>query len=136
MSDIPSHDELEELRALISKKISQSESIDEEIDGVNKNLLAVPSEEKIKDIVLELNKNQIDKSKLEAKNELLNQILSEITYDQERVAKEISAKLASIANQETNLIVSQRILKHAQKSKETLSKFKHQHNTWKWKKVK
>jgi len=125
-SNIPTAEELNDLQALILKKIKQSEKIDEDIDNVNKNLMAVPSEEKIKDIVIELNKNQSEETKLHLKYEFLSDLLSKILIDKEKIKKEVDIKLQAIANQETELIISQRILKHAQKSKETLTKFKEQ----------
>lgn len=126
LSAIPTEDELLDLKKVILEKINHFQYLEEEIDIVNKNLLAVPSEEKVKDIVLELNKNQMNKSKFEAKLELIDEDLTEIIREQEKIAKEVSNKLSTIANQETELIVSQRILKHAQKSKETLTLFKNQ----------
>ena len=124
LSTMPTNEELSELKETLERKIKDSETIDDEIDNTSKNLMAVPSEDKIKDIVIQLNKHQNEKTKLETKIEATDQILSEITSQQDKVSKEISNKLAALASQQTSQIVSQRILKHSQKSKATLSKFK------------
>jgi len=124
LNAMPTNEELSELKETLERKIKDSETIDDEIDNTSKNLMAVPSEDKIKDIVIQLNKHQNEKAKLETKIEATDQILSEITSQQDKVSKEISNKLAALASQQTSQIVSQRILKHSQKSKETLSKFK------------
>jgi len=124
LSTMPTNEELSELKETLERKIKDSETIDDEIDNTSKNLMAVPSEDKIKDIVIQLNKHQNEKTKLETKIEATDQILSEITSQQDKVSKEISNKLAALASQKTSQIVSQRILKHSQKSKATLSKFK------------
>jgi DNA sulfur modification protein DndD len=125
-ASIPTKSELKELKAILKEKIEESELIEAEIDATNKNLIAVPSEDKIKDIVLKLNKTEAEKIRLKTKIETLDEILSEVVMNQEKISKEISAKLSAIAEQETEAIVSQRILKHAQKSKETLIKFREQ----------
>ncbi len=126
LSAIPTNEELSELRGALERKIKDSENIDDEIDNTSKNLMAVPSEDKIKDIVTQLNKHLNEKIRIETKIEAADQILSEISSQQDKVSKEISSKLAALASQQTGLIESQRILKHSQKSKETLSKFKNE----------
>lgn len=123
-SEIPTAEELSSLKALVNQTIKSSEHIADEIDRINKNLLAVPAEDKVQAIVELLNKKQSEKIKLDTKHEMLVSNLSEVSLQQDKVSREISNKLSVIASQQTGLIVSQRVLSHAQKSKETLSKFK------------
>ena len=123
-SEIPTTEELSTLKALVHQTIKSSEHIADEIDRINKNLLAVPAEDKVQAIVELLNKKQSEKIKLETKHEMLLSNLSEVSLQQDKVSREISNKLSVIASQQTGLIVSQRVLLHAQKAKETLSKFK------------
>ena len=56
--------------------------------------------------------------------EVLSNEIQEINSAQERIGKEIANKLSLISQQETEQIISQRVLKHAQASKKTLEKFK------------
>lgn len=123
-SEIPSLEELADLKNIINNKIQYSEKLEGEIDLISKNLLAVPNEEKVKDIVYELNKAQNALIKLEVKRELL--LESERTFTDEliKVGKSISSKLAIIAQQETESEVNLRVITHIKKSKNTLEKFK------------
>jgi len=124
LSEIPTAEELLVLKTLVNKTIIDSEQIAEEIDRINKNLLAVPAEDKVQAIVEFLNKTQSEKIKIETKHEMLLSTLAEVSLQQDKISREISLKLSAIASQQTGLIVSQRVLSHAQKAKETLSKFK------------
>lgn len=123
-SQLPSADEFSELKKSIGAKLLEFEALEAEIDTLNKNLQAVPSEEKVADIVKNLTEKQKEESKLEVKTEVLNEEMESINSQIERITKEITNKLAQIADLETSQIVNQRVLNHAQKAKNTLSKFK------------
>lgn len=124
LSDIPEFSELDVLESFIQTKIVENDQIDEEIDAIGKTLQAVPSEDKVKEVVQKLNEKQREQAKLEGKIELLSNEIQDINSAQERIGKEIANKLSLISQQETEQIVSQRVLKHAQASKNTLEKFK------------
>lgn len=123
-SQLPSIDELSGLKNTIGLKLQEFETIENEIDTLNKSLQAVPSEEKVADIVKNLTEKQKEKSKLEIKSEVLTEEMGSINNQLDRITKEITNKLAQIADLETSQIVNQRVLNHAQKAKNTLSKFK------------
>lgn len=123
-SQLPSIDELSELKKSIKSKLKEFEVLENEIDTLNKSLQAVPSEEKVVDIVKNLTEKQKEKSKLELKTDLLADEIGSINTQLDRITKEITSKLAQIADLETSQIVNQRVLNHAQKAKSTLSKFK------------
>jgi DNA sulfur modification protein DndD len=123
-SQLPSLDELSGLKNSIESKLQEFEVLENEIDVLNKSLQAVPSEEKVADIVKNLTEKQKEKSKLELKTEVLAEEIGSINTQLDRITKEITNKLAQIADLETSQIVNQRVLNHAQKAKNTLSKFK------------
>ena len=123
-SDIPTTAELDEVKNLIGYKIKESNDVDIEIDAVQKNLQAVPEEEKINKLIEALNNKQKDQVKDLTRMEMIQEELNHISTQQGRVEKEITKKLFEISNQKTDLIVSKRVLNHSRKSKETLIKFK------------
>ena len=123
-SEIPKKSELSEVHNLIITKIKEFDDVDVEIDIVQKNLQAVPEEEKINKLILSLNEKQKNYLQDFTRMEMLQEELNHISTQQDKVEKEISKKLFEISNQETGLIVSKRVLNHARKSKETLIKFK------------
>jgi DNA sulfur modification protein DndD len=123
-SQLPSIDELSGLKKSIESKLKEFEVLENEIDILNKSLQAVPSEEKVADIVKNLTEKQKEKTKLELKTEVLADEIGTINTQLDRITKEITNKLAQIADLETSQIVNQRVLNHAQKAKKTLSKFK------------
>lgn len=124
LADIPDSEELNLLEMQISLKVLENQRLEEEIDAINKNLQAVPSEEKVKEVIQALNEKQKERARIEAKLEVLSRELNEVSILQERVGREISVKLNKISQQETEQVISQRILNHAQAAKETLIKFK------------
>ena len=123
-SQLPSSEELSDLKHLIQQKLKEFESLEGEIDAANKSLQAVPSEEKVVEIVKNLTEKQKEQSKLELKIEVLSEEMASINTRLERITKELTNKLAQIADLETSQIVNQRVLNHAQKAKHTLSQFK------------
>jgi DNA sulfur modification protein DndD len=123
-SEIPSLEELADLKTIINNKIQASEKLEVEIDLISKSLLAIPNEDKVKDIVYELNKAQNVLIKLEVKRDLLLENERIITDELTKVGKSISSKLALIAEQETESEVNSRVISHIKKSKNTLEKFK------------
>jgi DNA sulfur modification protein DndD len=123
-SEIPSLEELADLKTIINNKIQDSEKLEVEIDLISKSLLAIPNEDKVKDIVYELNKAQNVLIKLEVKRDLLLENDRIITDELTKVGKSISSKLAVIAEQETESDVNSRVISHIKKSKNTLEKFK------------
>lgn len=123
-SQMPSADELSELKENIEIKLKEFEVVENEIDTLNKSLQAVPSEEKVADIVKNLTEKQKERFKIEVKTDMLAEEIRSINTQLDRITKEITNKLAQIADLETNQIVNQRVLNHAQKAKNTLSKFK------------
>ena len=123
-SEIPTLEEIANLKTIINKKIQDSEKLEGEIDLISKSLLAVPNEEKVKDIVYELNKAQNVLIKLEVKRDLLLENERILNDELAKVGKSISSKLAVIAEQETESEVNSRVISHIKKSKNTLEKFK------------
>ena len=124
LADIPDPEELIQLEKEISLKALENQRLEEEIDSINKNLQAVPSEDKVKEVIQALNEKQKEQARIEAKLEVIGNELNEVSTLQERVGREIAAKLNQISQQETEQIISQRILNHSQAAKETLIKFK------------
>ena len=124
LSEIPNNEELDDLKKIINDKIKDSEGFDDEIEVISKSLLAVPNEEKVKDIVSELNNAQNTLIKLEVKRDLLLENQRIITEELTKVGKSISSKLAAIAEQETESEINLRVISHIKKSKNTLEKFK------------
>lgn len=124
LSEIPNIEELDDLKKIIKDKIKDSEDFDDEIELISKSLLAVPNEEKVKDIVFELNNVQNTLIKLEVKRDLLLENEQAITEELTKVGKSISSKLAAIAEQETESEINSRVISHIKKSKNTLEKFK------------
>ena len=123
-SEIPTTDELNELKQRIQNKLIELNEVNIELELINKNLLAVPAEDKVKTIVDKLNLTQSNKDRNLGKLEVLRADYDQVTYEQDKVSKTLSAKLMDIANQKTTEIVSQRIIKHSQKSRETLTNYK------------
>jgi DNA sulfur modification protein DndD len=124
LSEIPNIEELDDLKKIINDKIKDSEGFDDEIEVISKSLLAVPNEEKVKDIVSELNNVQNTLFKIEVKRDLLLENERAITEELTKVGKSISSKLAAIAEQETESEINSRVISHIKKSKNTLEKFK------------
>lgn len=124
LSEIPNIEELDDLKKIINDKIKDSEGFDDEIEVISKSLLAVPNEEKVKDIVSELNNVQNTLIKIEVKRDLLLENERAITEELTKVGKSISSKLAAIAEQETESEINSRVISHIKKSKNTLEKFK------------
>jgi DNA sulfur modification protein DndD len=123
-SEIPTNDELNELKQKIKSKLTDLNEVNVELELINKNLLAVPAEDKVKSIVEKLNLTQSNKDKNLGKLEVLRADYDQVTFEQDKVSKTLSAKLMDIANKKTNEIVSQRIINHSQKSRETLVNYK------------
>jgi DNA sulfur modification protein DndD len=124
LSEIPNNEELDDLKKIINEKIKDSESLDENIEVISKSLLAVPNEEKVKDIVLELNNVQNTLIKIEVKRDLMLENERAIAEELTKIGKSISSKLAAIAEQETESEINSRVISHIKKSKNTLEKFK------------
>ncbi len=124
LSEIPDIEELDDLKKIINEKIKDSESLDEHIEVISKSLLAVPNEEKVKDIVSELNNVQNTLIKIEVKRDLMLENERAITEELTKIGKSISSKLAAIAEQETESEINSRVISHIKKSKNTLEKFK------------
>lgn len=124
LSEIPNNEELDDLKKIINDKIKDSDSLDDQIEVISKSLLAVPNEEKVKDIVSELNNVQNILIKIEVKRDLLLENERTITEELTKIGKSISYKLAAIAEQETESEINSRVISHIKKSKNTLEKFK------------
>ncbi len=124
LSEIPKNEELDNLKKNINDKIKDSDSLDDQIEVIGKSLLAVPNEEKVKDIVSELNNIQNTLTKIEVKRDLLLENERAITEELTKIGKSISSKLAAIAEQETKSEINSRVIAHIKKSKNTLEKFK------------
>lgn len=124
LSEIPNNEELDDLKKIINEKIKDSESLDDQIEVISKSLLAVPNEDKVKDIVSELNNVQNTLFKIEVKRDVLLENERTITEELTKIGKSISSKLAAIAEQETELEINSRVISHIKKSKTTLEKFK------------
>jgi DNA sulfur modification protein DndD len=124
LSEIPSREELNDLKNIINEKINDGDKLDSEIELNNRSLLAVPNEEKVRDIINELNKTQNNLIKLEVKRDLLLDNGRIISDELTKIGKSISSKLALIADQKNESEVNSRVISHIKKSKNTLEKFK------------
>jgi DNA sulfur modification protein DndD len=124
LSEIPSREELNDLKNIINEKIKDGDKLDSEIELNNRSLLSVPNEEKVRDIINELNKTQNNLIKLEVKRDLLLENGRIISDELTKIGKSISSKLALIAEQENESEVNSRVISHIKKSKNTLEKFK------------
>ncbi len=123
-SEMPHAEDLEATKSKITELISHKEANEIELDRLNQNLSAVPSEDKVKHIVEDLNAQQADRNKNEGKCELLREELNHIEYEQSKVSKIISAKLLEIANKKTGSVIAHRVLNHSARSRATLVQFK------------
>ena len=123
-SEIPDEEDFSETRNKIIALLSVASENELALDRLNQNLAAVPSEEKVKSIVEELNEKQTERSKNEGKCELLRDELHQIDYEQSKISKVISIKLLEIANKKTGSVISQRVLNHSASARKTLVKFK------------
>lgn len=124
LNEIPTADELNQTQELVSQKIVEANKLDIEIDILSKKLMAVPNEDKVKDIIGSLNNNQKELIKLEAKIEIVTENITSIEDELLKIKKVITDKLTEIASQETELEVNKRVITHIKKSKETLELFK------------
>lgn len=124
INEIPSENDLNELKIELKKLLLTQANNDQELDRLNRSLAAVPAEDKVKSIIVELNQKQAEKNKNEGKLELLQEEFERIDAEQEGVSKVISAKLLEIANKKTGTAINQRIISHSSRSRSTLSAFK------------
>jgi DNA sulfur modification protein DndD len=123
-SEIPDKSDLNSVKDEIIDLLSLTSSNELELERLNQNLAAVPSEDKVKAIIEELNEKQAERNRNEGKVELLNEELSQIEIEQSKISKIISNKLLEIANQKTGSVIAQRVLNHSARARETLLKFK------------
>lgn len=123
-SEIPEKDDLSSIRNQIIELLSITSANELELDRLNQNLAAVPSEDKVKVIVEELNEKQAEKNRNEGKVELLKEELGQIENEQAKISKIISIKLLEIANKKTGSVIAQRVLNHSARARNTLLQFK------------
>ncbi len=123
-SDIPDKDDLSSIKNKIIQLLSITSANELELDRLNQNLAAVPSEDKVKVIVDELNEKQAERNRNEGKVEFLKEELSQIENEQAKISKIISSKLLEIANKKTGSVIAQRVLNHSARARQTLVQFK------------
>lgn len=123
-SEIPDKDDLNSIKNQIIELLSITSANELELDRLNQNLAAVPSEDKVKVIIEELNEKQADKNRYEGKVELLKEKLGQIENRQAEISKIISAKLVEFANKKTGTVIAQRVLNHSARARNTLVQFK------------
>jgi DNA sulfur modification protein DndD len=123
-SEIPDNDDLSNIKKEIIELLSISSANALELDRLNQNLAAVPSEDKVKTIVEDLNQKQAEKNRNEGKVELLKEELALIENEQAKISRIISSKLVEIANKKTGSVIAQRVLNHSARARQTLVQFK------------
>ena len=123
-SEIPDKEDFRNIKNEIINLLSISSANELELDRLNQNLAAVPSEDKVKSIVEELNEKQAEKNRNEGKSELLKEELVQIDNEQTKISRIISEKLLEIANKKTGSVIAQRVLTHSAKARKTLVQFK------------
>jgi DNA sulfur modification protein DndD len=124
LSEIPTDEEMDGCLTTIKTKLSDLEKVNFELETTNKNLHAVPAEEKVKHLIESLNSLRIEKIKLETKIAIVNENQSSAKAELEKVSKILTNKFSEIASKNTATKIGERILSHTQKSKNTLLKFK------------
>jgi DNA sulfur modification protein DndD len=124
LSEIPDKDDLSIIENEVIELLSITSANELDLDRLNQNLAAVPSEDKFKVIVDELNEKQAEKNRNEGKYELLKEELDEIENEQAKISKIISSKLLEIATKKTGSVIAQRVLNHSARARETLIQFK------------
>ncbi len=124
LSEIPDKEDLSSIENEIIELLSITSANELDLDRLNQNLAAVPSEDKFKVIVEDLNEKQAEKNRNEGKYELLKEELDEIENEQAKISKIISSKLLEIATKKTGSVIAQRVLNHSARARETLVQFK------------
>ena len=124
LSEIPHDEEMDGCLTTIKTKLSDLEKVNFELETTNKNLHAVPAEEKVKHLIESLNSLRIEKIKLETKIAIVNENQSSAKAELEKVSKILTNKFSEIASKNTATKIGERILSHTQKSRNTLLKFK------------
>lgn len=124
LSEIPTDEEINECQIIIKSKLSELEKIKLDIEVTNKNLYAVPAEEKVKHLIESLNLFRSEKIKLETKITIASENQSYAKAELEKISKILTNKFSEIANRTSATKIGERVLSHTQKSRITLLKFK------------
>jgi len=124
LSDIPTNEELDSCHEMINNKTKELEKINYDIETTNKNLHAVPAEEKVKHLIESLNALRNEEAKVETKIAIVKENQSTTEADLEKISKILTNKFSEIANRNSATKIGERILTHTQKSKNTLIRFK------------
>lgn len=124
LSNIPNSNTLADLQQEIINSINEISIINEKIDSLNKTLLAVPSEEKVRLVLEQYKAKEIELIRDESRWEFLNLESKKTEDEQEKIHKIIRAKLDEISADLTKKHLDDRILNHAKRSKITLESFK------------
>jgi DNA sulfur modification protein DndD len=124
LSEIPTDEEMDGCLTTIKTKLSDLEKVNFELETTNKNLHAVPAEEKVKHLIESLNSLRSEKIKLETKIAIVNENQSSAKAELEKISKILTNKFSEIASRTSATKIGERILSHTQKSRNTLLKFK------------
>ncbi len=124
LSEIPTDEEMDGCLTTIKSKLGDLEKINFELEIINKNLHAVPAEEKVRHLIESLNLLRSEKIKLETKIAIANENESSAKAELEKISKILTNKFSEIASRTSATKIGERILHHTQKSKNTLLKFK------------
>ena len=124
LSEIPTDEEMDGCLTTIRTKLSDLEKVNFELETTNKNLHAVPAEEKVKHLIESLNSLRSEKIKLETKIAIVNENQSSAKAELEKISKILTNKFSEIASRTSATKIGERILSHTQKSRSTLLKFK------------
>lgn len=124
LTEVPTEDELDDCLTTIKLKLNNLEKINFELEIINKNLHAVPAEEKVRHFIENLNLLRSEKIRIETKIEITNQNKTSTQSELEKISKQLTNKFSEIAIKTTEKKIDERILFHTQKSKNTLFKFK------------
>jgi DNA sulfur modification protein DndD len=124
LSEIPTDDEMDGCLKTIKTKLSDLEKVNFELETTNKNLHAVPAEEKVKHLIESLNSLRSEKIKLETKIAIVSENESSAKAELEKISKILTNKFSEIASRNSATKIGERILSHTQKSRNTLLKFK------------
>ncbi len=123
-NSFPSDDEMDEIKHQSLKIINEIDTLNEEIDSINRMLQAVPNDEKIRHYLDE--QKRIDDQIL--KNETLEidalQKNSEIEAKIKSLEKNIQVTIDQLSKQRNKSNINQRIVKHSTLARNTLEQFK------------
>jgi DNA sulfur modification protein DndD len=118
----------EETRAQVQTEINQKlaalEGISERLAITDRNLAAVPQEETVKQLLVELERARLERERLQARHEVLEEEYRRQELDLERKILARQRKIEALAEQTLAVSSTQRIIRHSVRARETLAKYR------------